>query len=939
MPIELPKSYVPHSVEETIYNFWLEKDLFHSVPDTNKKPFTIVIPPPNITGSLHMGHALNNTLQDAIIRYKRLCGFNTCWVPGTDHGGIATQNVVEKILLSEGRNKNELGREKFLEKMWKWKEESGGLILNQLKKLGCALDWKRTRFTMDEVCSRAVLEAFVRLYKKGLIYRGKRLVNWCPRCMTALSDIEVEHEEEIGKLWHIKYPLKIELAGKSPKDFIVVATTRPETMLGDTAVAVHPEDKRYQNLVGMKIILPLVNREIPIIADTSVDMTFGTGAVKVTPAHDPNDFEIGERHTLERVVVIDFNGKMTTCAGKYAGLDRYQARKEVLKDLEKMGFLLETVEHPHSVGVCYRCNTTIEPLISEQWFLNVREMSHRAIEAARRGELRFYPSNWEKQYICWLENLKDWCISRQIWWGHRIPVWYCIKQDAREQKSEDTEQKTQNRRQKSAVGLQSSVQSNCPPIVAVEKPQECPHCGSKKIQQESDVLDTWFSSALWPFSVFGWPLKTKDKEPVSPLSPLISDLSYYYPTSVLVTGHEILYLWVARMVQFGVEFMGKVPFKDVYIHGIVRDKYGKKMSKSLGNVIDPLEIMKKYGTDALRFSLILSATAGRDIQLSEDSFIGARNFANKIYNAGRFILLSLSNCQIDDLEVLDSELEQTDKWILYELNKTISETVKHFDRYELDKVARSLYEFIWTKFCDWYIEFSKIRLYGEDKNSRLVAMKVLLKVFIDILKMLHPIMPFITESLWRSLRFGSNVLESCLPESVMLSEYPSLRTFSEHFLKSSENVNALIEFISKVRSIREEIKIPYTKEITITVKSLNSKIFYEEVVQFKNIIQRLAGVSEINTWRVDPSKSAYAVMKNHEIFIPLEGVVDIGKLKERLNSEIEKLSRFASSLKARLDNKDFIEKAPQFEVENTKNKLKETEEKIEKLQQNLKYIL
>ncbi|MDI6756813.1 MAG: valine--tRNA ligase [Endomicrobiia bacterium] len=916
--MELPKAYESSGVEESIYAFWLAKDLFSSRPDTTKKPFTIVIPPPNVTGSLHMGHALNNTLQDALIRYKRLAGFNVCWVPGADHGGIATQNVVEKLLLAEGKNKNDLGREKFLERMWKWREATGDTILEQLKKLGCALDFSRTRFTLDEVCSRAVREAFARLFEKGLIYRGKRLVNWCPRCMTALSDIEVEHEEEIGKLWHIKYPIvKVERQKgrklERENDFVVVATTRPETMLGDTAVAVNPSDERYKKLVGRTITLPLVGREIKIIADEAVDSAFGTGAVKVTPAHDPTDFDIGARHNLEKVVVIGFDGKMTPSAGKYAGLDRYHARKEILNDLEDAGLLLETVEHPHAVGVCYRCSTTVEPLISEQWFLKVGEMSRRAVEASRAGKIKFYPASWEKPYIAWLENLRDWCISRQIWWGHRIPVYYCknVPATVAPQKSSDGK-------------------SACPPFASVETPVKCPHCGGSKIEQETDVLDTWFSSALWPFSVFGWATDTKDVG-------VKNDLEYYYPTSVLVTGHEILYLWVARMVQFGLEFMCERPFSDVYIHGIVRDKHGKKMSKSLGNVIDPLDIIKKYGADALRFAMISSATAGRDIQLSDDSFVGARNFANKLYNASRYILMNLEKYPLDDISLDGESLEETDKWILSEC-AAVSRIVRgHYESYELDKTARAVYDFTWNKFCDWYIEFTKERLYGIDAAARRTALKVLVNILADILKIIHPIMPFVTESLWRALRERLPALKGEFPESIMETAYPSLPASSEEYLKSAADVSFIVEVVTVVRQLREEMKIPAAQKITLQIRAEEKTAarFAERSVY----ITKLARADKIESnLSLEPRACACVVVKDAEIFIPLEGIIDIAKENSRLASELSKFEGFSRSLSAKLSNEKFLAKAPASEVENTRAKLAEATTKIEKLKSNIKYL-
>jgi valyl-tRNA synthetase len=904
--MEMPKAYESSGVEDAIYGFWLDGKYFSSRPDSSKKPFTIVIPPPNVTGSLHMGHALNNTLQDALIRYKRLAGFNTCWVPGTDHGGIATQNVVEKLLLAEGKSKNDLGREKFIEKMWKWRGSTGDTILEQLKKLGCSLDFDRTRFTMDEDCSRAVRHAFARLFDKGLIYRGKRLVNWCPRCMTALSDIEVEHEEEIGKLWHIKYPLS------SGAEFLIVATTRPETMLGDTAVAVNPADERYKKLVGKTIKLPLAGREIKIVTDEAVDAAFGTGAVKVTPAHDPTDFEIGARHGLEKIVVIGFDGKMTGAAGKYAGLDRYAARKEILKDLEAEGLLMETAAHPHSVGACYRCATTIEPLISEQWFMKVGEMSRRAVEASRAGKVKFYPASWEKPYVLWLENLRDWCISRQIWWGHRIPVYYC-KNDSSEEKSA------------------------CPPFASVEQPVKCPHCGGAKIRQDTDVLDTWFSSALWPFSVFGWPDETPD-------------LKYYYPTAVLVTGHEILYLWVARMVQFGLEFMGAEPFSDVYIHGIVRDKHGKKMSKSLGNVIDPLDIIKKYGADALRFAMISSATAGRDIQLSDDSFVGARNFANKLYNASRYILMNLEKYPLDGISLDGSRLEETDKWILSECAAAARLSRGSYETYELDKVARAVYDFTWNKFCDWYIEFSKERLYGNDEAARATALKVLVRVLADILKIIHPIMPFVTESLWRNLRERLSGADSAeiskkFPQSIMDATYPSATAPSEvgtgrdlSLPNAAVNVDFIVEVVTAVRQLREEMKVSAAQKIDLLVRASDGAAA-ERFKSSSAYIEKLARVGKIETGvSTQPRACACAVVGSAEIFVPLEGVIDVDKEKARLTAELSKIEGIARALSAKMANEKFLSKAPPSEVEGSRAKLSDFSSKIEKLKVNIKYL-
>jgi len=686
---QLPSVYDPKQVEARWYPLWEKAGLFAPESSSGQSSFVIVIPPPNVTGSLHMGHALNNVLQDALIRWHKMAGDRTLLVPGTDHGGIATQNVVEKLLMKEGLSRKDLGREKFLERMWAWRRESGDTILMQLKKLGCSLDWSQVHFTMDEVYSRAVLEAFVRLFHEDLIYRGMRLVNWCPRCVTALADIEVEHDQRKGHLWHIRYPLAGPIPNGGPA-YIVVATTRPETMLGDTAVAVNPTDERYKKIIGAKIQLPLMNRMIPIVGDSAVDSAFGSGAVKVTPAHDPVDFEIAGRHNLPHITVIGFDGKMTPEAGSYQGLDRFKAREKIVQDLEAQGLLEKTEDYTVSTVVCYRCGTVLEPLESEQWFLSMRRMADKALKASRQGDVSIVPQSWEKPYALWLENIRDWCISRQIWWGHRIPVWYCKKEGASK------------------------------PIVQVNPPTQCPQCGSKELEQDPDVLDTWFSSALWPFSVFGWPAQSPD-------------LKQFYPTSVLVTGHEILYLWVARMVMMGVHFLKEVPFRKVFIHGIVRDKQGRKMSKSLGNVIDPLEVIEKYGTDALRFSLILSAAPGRDMQLAQDAYIGARNFCNKIWNAFRFAFSYLNDMDLKSVglsakkdslsglaDLIDQrreDLDFSDRWILHRFQGCCVSAEEALVGFCIDQVARRLHEFFWFDFCDWYLEMVKYRLNAQTKNS------------------------------------------------------------------------------------------------------------------------------------------------------------------------------------------------------------------------------
>src|SRR3990170_6253726 len=721
----MEKIFEPKKIEERWYKFWLEKGYFHANENSDKKSYCIVIPPPNITGALHIGHALNNTIQDILTRWKRMEGFNTLWMPGTDHAGIATQNVIERQLLAEGTDRHKLGREEFVERVWKWKERSGGDIIRQLKRLGASCDWERERFTMDEGLSKAVREVFVRLYDEGLIYKGDRLINWCPRCHTALSDLEVEHEEQKGHLYHIKYPVK------NTSDFITIATTRPETMLGDTAVAVNPDDERYKNFTGKIVTLPIVNREIPVIADSYVDKNFGTGALKITPAHDPNDFEIGTRHNLLQVKVIAEDGTMNENAGKYKGLDRFKCRKALLSDLENEGFLIKVEDYVHSVGKCYRCKTIVEPNLSKQWFVKIKPLSEPALEAVKDGRIRIIPKGWENTYFEWMNNIKDWCISRQIWWGHRIPAWNCL---------------------------------DCGDItVSKTDVKECSKCKSKNIEQESDVLDTWFSSALWPFSTLGWPENTKE-------------LEAFYPTSVLVTSFDILFFWVARMIMMGLKFRGDIPFRDVYIHALVRDSEGQKMSKSKGNVIDPLIMMEKYGTDAFRFTLAAFAAQGRDIKLSEERIEGYRNFANKIWNAFRFAMMNLEDyissqdivgqgfsLAVSKPEGLPYNLQLSDRWIISRLQKAIADTRKGLTEYKFNESAGTIYQFFWHELCDWYIEIIKPRL-AASPEERKTAQSVLLYVMENSLRLLHPFMPFITEELWQQLPHKG--------DSIMAAEYP-----------------------------------------------------------------------------------------------------------------------------------------------------------------------
>ncbi|MCA6071566.1 MAG: valine--tRNA ligase [Endomicrobium sp.] len=765
------KVYNSKVVEEKWCKYWIENKTFSARIDKNKKPFTIVIPPANVTGSLHMGHALNATLQDIIIRFKKLQGYNTLWVPGTDHGGIATQNVVEKLLKKEGKTKYDLGREKFLEKMWQWRSETGDTILDQLKTIGCGLDWDRVAFTMDEKRSKAVKKAFVQMFDNGLIYRGKRLVNWCSRCGTALSDIEVEYADEKSNLWHIKYPLK------DSDGYVVVATTRPETMLGDTAVAVNQDDDRYTRLVGKTLTLPLVNREIKIISDYVVDKSFGTGVVKVTPAHDATDNEIAKRSNLETIEIIDVNGEIINAPEKYLGLSVEEARKEIVKDLEEAGFLVKIEDYTHSVGKCYRCLAKIEPLMSEQWFLNVGEMSKKAVDAANDGRTVFCPQSWKKPYVLWLENLRDWCISRQIWWGHRIPVYYCVNEQGNK--------------------------TNCKPVASFEKPEKCPCCKGKNFVQDEDVLDTWFSSALWPISVFNWGEDENNE-----------DLKYFYPTSVLATGHEIIYLWVARMAQFGLEFMKDVPYNGVFIHGIVRDKHGKKMSKSLGNVVDPREIMEKYGTDVLRFALAQAAAPGRDMQILEESFLAARNFANKIWNASRFVIMNLEGMGKLDDNIYPSEL--ADEWIISEFANTASKVKTAYESYNIDTASREIYDFFWTKYCDWYIELSKIRIMSADRNVKRQILSILVHMLKSTLQLLSPVMPFITSEIWDILNKDDEnakiiaesflaVIPGCInQESAASQSVIPERLNRESILEKMKNIQ---DVIVKIRTLRSEMNI------------------------------------------------------------------------------------------------------------------------------------
>ena len=879
--LNMEKVFEPKKIEERWYKFWQEKGYFHANENSDKKSYCIVIPPPNITGALHIGHALNNTIQDILTRWKRMEGFNTLWMPGTDHAGIATQNVIERQLLAERTDRHKLGREEFVERVWKWKERSGGEIIRQLKRLGASCDWERERFTMDEGLSKAVREVFVRLYEEGLIYKGDRLINWCPRCHTALSDLEVEHEEQKGHLYHIKYPLT-----NPGEGFITIATTRPETMLGDTAVAVNPDDERYKNFIGKTVTLPIVNREISVIADSYVDKSFGTGALKITPAHDPNDFEIGTRHNLPHLKVIAEDGTMNENAGKYKGLDRFKCRKALLSDLEKGGFLLKVEDYAHSVGKCYRCKTIVEPNLSKQWFVKIKPLSEPALEAVKDGRIRIIPKGWENTYFEWMNNIKDWCISRQIWWGHRIPAWNCL---------------------------------DCGEItVSKTDVKECSKCKSKNIEQESDVLDTWFSSALWPFSTLGWPENTKE-------------LKTFYPTSVLVTSFDILFFWVARMIMMGLKFRGDIPFRDVYIHALVRDAEGQKMSKSKGNVIDPLIMMEKYGTDAFRFTLAAFAAQGRDIKLSEERIEGYRNFANKIWNAFRFAMMNLEDFKdtVSTSDITRLNLQLSDKWILSRLQKAIRDTKKGLEEYKFNESAGIIYQFFWHELCDWYIEIIKPRLAASAKERK-TAQSVLLYVMENSLRLLHPFMPFITEELWQQLPHKG--------ESIMAAEYPE---FNEALLneENEKEMNLIMGISRGIRNIRSEMNISLAKKLDVILRTGDEKKL--QMIERQNLyISELSRLKNLSITRngKEPKMAATAVVEDIEIFVLLEGVIDIQEERNRLSRELEKINSDIATLNKRLSNRDFINRAPKDVVEKDKEKYQALTATAEKIQQNINKI-
>lgn len=867
----IPKVYDPQSFEKKWYQYWEENKFFHAEVDKSKKPYSMVIPPPNVTGQLHMGHALDNTLQDILIRYHRMQGFNTVWVPGCDHAGIATQAKVEGALREEGTNRYELGREKFLERVWDWKEQYGNRIMYQLRTLGSSCDWDRQRFTMDEGCSKAVREVFVSLYEKGLIYQGTRITNWCPDCNTAISDIEVEHETEQGHLWHLRYQVK------GTDQYVEIATTRPETMFGDTGVAVHPDDERYKDIVGKKLILPIVNREIPLFADEYVDKSFGTGAVKVTPAHDPNDFEMGQRHHLEEIKVISNTGKMMAGAGKYEGMDRYECRKALVKELEELGVLVSVEEHEHAVGHCSRCHSTIEPLVSKQWFVKMDSLAKPAIEAVKSGKIQFVPERFSKIYIQWLENIRDWCISRQLWWGHRIPAWYCDD-----------------------CGETSVSRTDL---------TECPHCHSKHIHQDEDVLDTWFSSGLWPFETMGWPEKTEE-------------LEHFYPTATLVTGYDIIFFWVARMVMMGLEFGKDIPFKHVFIHGLVRDSQGRKMSKSLGNGIDPVEVVEKYGADTLRFMLITGNTPGNDMRFYWERVESARNFANKIWNASRYMLMNLEGFDKDFVPA-EEDYTLSDRWILSRYARTVRDVTENLDKFELGEAGRMLYEFLWNEFCDWYIELTKARLYDtENVRARNTALYVLSHVLEGTLRLLHPFMPFLTEEIWQKVPHAENI------KSIMISEWPQADA-SRISDDTEAQMTAIMESIKSIRNMRAEVGAAPSKksEVILNFKDESLREVFTENTGYLDKLASSEPVTILPAGAAAPENAMAGVVNGVEIYLPLKGLIDVEKETARLNKELEKLEKEIKRLTGKLSNEGFLKKAPEQVVAGEKEKLAGYEEK------------
>ena len=875
---DMPKAYDHSTVENRLYERWEKNGFFRAEPNPKKEPYCIVIPPPNITGQLHMGHAIDETLQDALIRYKRMAGFETLWLPGTDHASIATEVKIVEQMHREGLDKRDLGREGFLERAWAWKREYGGKIVEQLKKLGSSCDWARERFTMDEGCSRAVTKVFVELYNKGLIYRGDRIINWCPECKTALSDAEVEYEEQSSHLWHVRYD------APDRSYSITCATTRPETILGDTAVAVNPGDPRYKDIVGKTVIVPVVGREIPIVADEYVEMDFGTGAVKITPAHDPNDFEVGARHNIPALRVFTDDGFINEQGGEFAGLDRFECRKIFVERLREVGALVKLEPYSHNVGTCYRCHHTVEPLISKQWFVDMKPLAKPAIEAVRKGEVKFVPERFDKTYFNWMENIRDWCISRQLWWGHRIPAYYC-----------------------EACGET---------VVAEAAPGICPKCGAASFRQDEDVLDTWFSSGLWPFSTLGWPDRTPE-------------LDYFYPTSTLVTGYDIIFFWVARMMVFGYEVMGARPFDTVYIHGILRDEQGRKMSKSLGNGIDPLEIIRDYGADSLRFSLVTGNSAGNDMRYQQKKVEAARNFCNKVYNATRFVLMNLGNADIGGIDLM--ALDMADKWVLSRTNEIVREVTANLDGFDLNLAAQKIYDFIWTEFCDWYIELAKPRLNGEDEKAKANVRAILVKVLADSLKLLHPFMPFITEELYLNLPGAE--------ETVMRAAWPKYDP-ELAFPAEAEAMESVMDLIRAIRNIRAEMGVPPARRASITLVPHEGK----DAAALEACIPYILKLGGAESARVQPDKTGIAknavsaVSARAEAFIPLADLVDIEKEKERLGKEAERARADIARIEAKLANEGFVAKAPARVIEEERAKLENYRTMLAKLEARIAEI-
>ncbi|WP_097014130.1 valine--tRNA ligase [Anaerocolumna aminovalerica] len=885
MKKELAKTYDPKDIEDRLYKKWLDKKYFHAKVDKTKKPFTIVIPPPNITGQLHMGHALDNAMQDIIIRFKRMQGYNALWQPGTDHASIATEVKIIEQLKKEGIDKEDLGREGFLKRAWQWKDEYGGRIIGQLKKLGSSCDWDRERFTMDEGCSRAVQEVFIRLYEKGYIYKGSRIINWCPVCQTSISDAEVEHEEQSGHFWHIKYPV----VGSG--DFVEIATTRPETMLGDTAVAVHPEDDRYKHLIGKKVLLPIVNKEIPVVGDAYVDKEFGTGVVKITPAHDPNDFEVGKRHNLPEINIMNDDATININGGKFQGLDRYEARKKIVKELDELGLLVKIEDHVHNVGTHDRCNTTVEPLIKQQWFVKMDELIKPAVEAVKTGEIQFVPERFDKIYFNWTDNIRDWCISRQLWWGHRIPAYYCDK---------------------------------CGEVVvSKDAPEVCPKCGHTHLTQDEDTLDTWFSSALWPFSTLGWPEETEDYK-------------YFYPTNVLVTGYDIIFFWVIRMVFSGFEYTGKAPFNKVLIHGLVRDAQGRKMSKSLGNGIDPLEIIDQYGADALRLTLITGNAPGNDMRFYMERVEASRNFANKVWNASRFIMMNLEKARTSD-NIDPKALTDADKWILSKANSLVREVTDNMENFELGVAVQKIYDFIWEEFCDWYIEMVKPRLYSDTDETKAGAIWTLKQVLTTSLKLLHPYMPFVTEEIYCTLK----EMEDSNPDdgSIMISEWP-VYDKEMNYSKEEEAVETIKAAVKEIRNVRTEMNVPPSRKANVYVVSEKdnlrsifegSKVFFATLGYAAEVfIQKdKAGISD---------DAVTAVIPEATIYMPFADLVDTEKEIERLEKEKARLEGELKRVNGMLSNEKFVSKAPEAKIAEEKEKLEKYTNMMNQVTERLAYF-